>query len=653
MSQETFLKTLTDLGLTQMDSRVYLFLAKRGLQQARDIAKPLKMNKQQLYRSLTNLQSKGIVNATLEHPARFSAVPFDKVLDLYVRTKTEEAQTIQRSKEEILSVWRSIAVGDTGAAARFMVIEGRSVIYSRIQQMIKETKNQLLTISTVPSMVRADQLGLFDVGSKSKIQFRFLTDLSQQNVGAMKTLLREMANAQINFEGRVPNLGLNVFPRMVIKDEEEALFFITSAAELPTTEQDTASLWTNSKALVHAFTALFEDLWHNSSDIQKKIDEIETGKPTPKTYVISDELTAKKKYDEVMNSAEKEILVMTSSKGLIRMSRNMPLLKDWTKKGVLVKIMAPIESENHDVAKRLSEYSAVKHVPSSYLGTAIIDGKHLFQFKTPPPEQEKLDATPYFENTFYSNDLEYVEKTRTMLEDVWKNASVPSAMTLEKVLSSPAPTLPHPSNLVHGQFAEPTKISGRKISSMHSHLTAQAMIHPLSQLKMPEILIEVYQVGKKSTFGGGVTMVVSLKVESLPSRLTLPVAVMETNPHPTVTLVHKAVFAGTPAAENVLIVKPDELELYKRGKTLFAGWTVPIPLPPTPNSLPPSCIVLEGHGNFKHLSLAFDFPSGYKLATELDVRDAFLTFMSPSLNYAGPATEGMVGTEHVATLYAP
>ena len=267
-----------DLGLTQMDSKVYLFLAKRGLQKARDIAKPLKMNKQQLYRSLTNLQSKGIVSATLEHPARFSAVPFEKVLDLYVKTKMEEAQSIQQNKDKILSVWRSVAVGDTDASARFMVIEGRSVIYSKIQQMLQETKSQLSTVSNVPDLLRADQFGLFEANyeqaSKSKIQFRFLTELSQQNAGAIKTLLKDMEKGKIVFEGRIPDLGLRLFPRMVIRDEEETIFFISPSTDAPATEQGDVCLWTNCKSLVQAMATVFEDLWHNSTDIQRKIAEL-------------------------------------------------------------------------------------------------------------------------------------------------------------------------------------------------------------------------------------------------------------------------------------------------------------------------------------------------------------------------------------------
>jgi len=82
LSQEKVLKTLGDLGLTRLDSKIYVYLAKRGPQKGKDISKALKIQKYQLYRSLKKLQSKAIVSATLEHPARFSAVSFEKVLDL-------------------------------------------------------------------------------------------------------------------------------------------------------------------------------------------------------------------------------------------------------------------------------------------------------------------------------------------------------------------------------------------------------------------------------------------------------------------------------------------------------------------------------------------------------------------------------------------
>jgi sugar-specific transcriptional regulator TrmB len=70
------------------------------------------MYKRQLYRSLKKLQNKGIVSATAEHSALFSAVPFEKVLDIFAKAKMEEAQRIEQNKEEILSIWQSMINGD-------------------------------------------------------------------------------------------------------------------------------------------------------------------------------------------------------------------------------------------------------------------------------------------------------------------------------------------------------------------------------------------------------------------------------------------------------------------------------------------------------------------------------------------------------------
>lgn len=112
MSKDWMHKILVDLGLRELDAEVYVFLAISGPQEAKDIAIGLKLYRQQLYRSLKNLQSKGIVNASPERPVRFSAVLFEKVLDLFLKAKIEQQQTLQESKEELLSTWRSIIKKD-------------------------------------------------------------------------------------------------------------------------------------------------------------------------------------------------------------------------------------------------------------------------------------------------------------------------------------------------------------------------------------------------------------------------------------------------------------------------------------------------------------------------------------------------------------
>jgi len=69
---------------------------------------------------------------------------------------------------------------------------------------------------------------------------------------------------------------------------------------------------------------------------------------------------------------------MTSSKGLSKCLRNIHLIKERVQKGVSVRIMAPITSENQEAARQLMECCEVKHAPVGYLETVVVDGKHFF-----------------------------------------------------------------------------------------------------------------------------------------------------------------------------------------------------------------------------------------------------------------------------------
>ena len=112
MNHEQLLRILVDLGIKRLDAQVYLCLATSGPKKGRTVSNELKISKMQLYRSLRELQSRGMVNSSSEYPARFSAVLFDKFLDRLIKVKREQAKTLQASKKEILSSWRSLTEKD-------------------------------------------------------------------------------------------------------------------------------------------------------------------------------------------------------------------------------------------------------------------------------------------------------------------------------------------------------------------------------------------------------------------------------------------------------------------------------------------------------------------------------------------------------------
>jgi sugar-specific transcriptional regulator TrmB len=679
LSQETVLNTLVNFGLTQIEAQIYIFLAKKGAQKGREIRKALKITKQQLYPSLRNLQTKGIVSSTIEHPARFSALSFEKVLDLFIRAKVEETQRLQQSKDEILSKWQTFDIAET-ETPKFMVIEGRNYIFSRIQQMIQETKNQIATITTIPSLVQADQYGLFDTGFvhplKSKIQFRFLTELSSQNVKAVKKLLSEIASAKLNFEGRNPDLGLRLFPRMVIRDEDEALFFIRPRTDNSIVEPDDVCLWTNCKTLVKAFTAIFEELWRFSTDIQRKIVEIETGKPPPKVYSVSNAETARQKYDETMQLAKEEIMLLTPPEGIIELWEKKNLIENLSKRNVSFKIMAPIILKNAKEAEELSKFCTVRHVPINYWKTLIVDGKHLLQFRASPSDQKKDEAKQFFEEAFYTEDPEYLKMIKKALDDIWEKSQALSTVTIGLIQPFGPPVVPLPSEHVFEKghltvidHKPPGTITEKEImnkiirakklyikdiskdtSKMYASM-AMAIINLPDQFNLPKIMLQAAHVESCSSLGGGCHLIAFSWLKTPAGHAFVPVAILMTNESPQSQAYLEMFFAGTPAAKNIQMVKNDELEVRVHGKTLFAGWTMPIKLPQ--GILQPGCLIVEGYGDVITSGSTVVFPSGVKAEMEGNSFGALVTFMQPSYNYSGPGTEGFFARDYIMTKHPP
>jgi hypothetical protein len=170
---------------------------------------------------------------------------------------------------------------------------------------------------------------------------------------------------------------------------------------------------------------------------------------------------------------------------------------------------------------------------------------------------------------------------------------------------------------------------------------------------MPDMEILVHHYLQQSPFGEGITLEVYLQLETPKGLEYVPVAILETNLHHGVISSYKKIYAGTPAAQNIQLVKPEQLQAHLTGTNFFAGWTVPIPLPPTSKSLPPSCILFEGYGNIKNKIYTWQFPSGFKVLFDWNGFDAFVTFLDPTWRYAGPGTHGMIGTDVTVAAIPP
>lgn len=655
LSSDTIVDVLKNFGLTEKEVEAYILVAKRGALKGGEIAKQMKRNKGQVYRILASLQKKGLVESTLESPKRFIAVPFETALEMFVKNKRNELASIEEKTDDLLSDWKKISqTSIESPPEKFSVIEGNKKIYQKIAEMVEKTTSNLSAISTVSDLVRGEQFGIFETAYshslKSEIEYRILTDVNEENLKPIR-LLKAKLNPTLNVKARNPDLGSALFPRMVVRDNEEILYFISPKEPKPTKKQEVC-IYTNCRSLVQSFSSIFEDLWRNSTDIEQKIIEIETGKPAPKTLVIADEETAKEKYVQILRNAEEEIIMIISAKSLVQLGEGLLPFKELAKRNISVKIMAPITTENLEHAKLLSKYCEVRHPPFRCFETTIVDGKHIFRFKRALLDREESGNGFSFKNAFYSTELAYVGKTRNLLEDAWR-----TAYNLSEAKMHPIPRSSVGSKRRLGSKRDLKTVSERLLSagrtphSIGSGVCGTIEIKPPSYLKMPDIKIGVFHVDKETNRGVSShrtslpvadRLQVDLWLETPKGEAWVPVTIVLNTP-PEVVAHEKAKWAGTLAGQNMIVVKPEELQVWKKGNTLFAGWTIPIPLLPPKYKLDPAFILFEAFGDGFHTKFSNQLPSGYLMEMEFDGFPAFTTFVGPSWKYSGPGTSGLVG----------
>ena len=97
---------LIKLGLTQNESKIYLYLNKNGSTKARDVAQNQKMPRTQIYHLLNALQNKGIIIETSERPTKFEGIELESALDILIDYKQKRIEELQLMRSELSELWK-------------------------------------------------------------------------------------------------------------------------------------------------------------------------------------------------------------------------------------------------------------------------------------------------------------------------------------------------------------------------------------------------------------------------------------------------------------------------------------------------------------------------------------------------------------------
>jgi len=261
-SLETIENTLQKLGLSKNEIKVYVYLARTGMRKASEISEAISLHRTETYRILRDLEKIGLVSSVFEKPLKFIATPFEKAIDLLIKTKKLRLQLLERKKEDLVDLWISLPKPEVEFVNRevFQILEGEEQINLKADEILAKTKGEIwvfLSDSDISRFYHSGFLDKLERFAKKDLSVQLLTNNSAKSRFFVEKLKLNGAKCLSTCPSDLPSF--------IIVDQEQLLFSIKRNNEqnddVEEKRKKLAALWTNYEAFIKALSALFTGLW--------------------------------------------------------------------------------------------------------------------------------------------------------------------------------------------------------------------------------------------------------------------------------------------------------------------------------------------------------------------------------------------------------
>ena len=272
LSQEEPVQTLVNLGLTVLQAKTYLALAKLGTSTGRTTAKEAKVASQDVYRVLTELQEKGLTEKIISKPSKYRPIPLEEGLSMLLQRRNKQTAELEKEAFEIFQTVRSIdKCEDKNETGDFVLVPEKEPMENRFIRVWETAQTSVDLVNDVrDAMILHEKVsGLESKALKKGIKIRAILNKTQKSDQISKSFLA--------FQERNPEFQARYllhFPspaKVVIKDNKEV--FISTISNVSTVAQP--FLWSNNAIIVQIIQQWYDIMWEKSKyRIPKGAEEI-------------------------------------------------------------------------------------------------------------------------------------------------------------------------------------------------------------------------------------------------------------------------------------------------------------------------------------------------------------------------------------------
>ena len=263
--QEEGIRLLINMGFTETQAKLYLALLNIGKTDVKTLSKQANVPRQAAYRTLGELQEKGIVEKIISLPQEYQAIPLQDGLTVMISSKANEyAKIIEKAKEFLLKFEAQNQAQVSDKQYNISIIEGKDTIINKIGTLTDGLEGNICVCQTVQRWMHVNREIIDNVKEALArgVKYRVVLERPDGEFSFPKEFKYLLSHP--NYELRLINDRLKI--NAAIYDDKVACFSFYPAKAV----QDTPIIVTNHPSLLVGFVDHFENLWRESEKIGVK-----------------------------------------------------------------------------------------------------------------------------------------------------------------------------------------------------------------------------------------------------------------------------------------------------------------------------------------------------------------------------------------------
>jgi sugar-specific transcriptional regulator TrmB len=255
-------ETLTRLGLTERQAKVYLALLRIGPSKAEAISIASSVHRPEVYRVVDRLQEIGLAEKHLSTPTMFSAVPINDAVAVLVSRKTMELkETYRKAKSLISRLDQENGPAKRKLAESPVLVISENEYFKKMRCSVEKSRNSVEVVTTSERLRSWFFLfdSLLEKTLRRNVAIRVITE-EHENRLLPKNLVA-FSETQFGFELRTVINAPSA--SVVILDNREVSAIINRTDSL-TSE---THLWSNNESWLALCQGYFNSLWSQGKPV--------------------------------------------------------------------------------------------------------------------------------------------------------------------------------------------------------------------------------------------------------------------------------------------------------------------------------------------------------------------------------------------------